>query len=350
MGDKVKVGVIGIGFMGSTHFRIHQQLDKADVVAIADINEKKLQGDWSSIVANIGDGDNTKPMDLSGVKTYTDGMDLINDPDIDMVDICVPTFLHKKYAVAALQAGKHVLCEKPLGRTSADAKEILEEAKKSKGFFSTGLCIRYWPEYQHAYKLYKSGELGKVKSATFKRTSPSVMGNAWENWYVNPELCGGALLDLHLHDTDFVQYMFGKPESVTSFGVRGVISDNGIDHAVTKYNYADGKFVTAEVGWESDKATPFEMSFQIVCEKGTIRLSETGYKIIRPDGSVEEPTPADPKLPTGWHVELDYIHSSILSGKAPVDYLPLEEMSDAIAIIEAEEESIDKKSTVEIKY
>jgi len=350
MSKKVKIGIIGLGFMGTTHFQIHQQLGKSEIVAIADVDERKLSGDWSAVVGNIGDFDYSKPINLEGIRTYKDAMDLINDPDIEMVDICVPTYLHEKYAVAALEKNKHVLCEKPIGRNLDEARKITEAAEKSSGFFANGLCVRHWPEYRHAFELYSSGKLGKVKSAVFKRVSPSIHGNAWEDWFMKEELSGSALLDLHLHDTDLVRYFFGKPVSVTSFGMLGFRSDTGIDHVVTNYDFNDNTLIIAEGGWDSAKATPFEMSFQIVCEKGTIRFSELGYKIIHENGRVEEPAPADEKLPTGWHVEIDYFLSCILNNEKPDKYLSTEEMRDSIAIIEAEELSIKEKRTVEIKY
>ena len=350
MSKKVKVGIIGLGFMGTTHFQIHQQIGKSDIIAVADVDEKKVKGDWSSVIGNIGDMDFTKPVDMVGISAYSDAMELIANPEVEMVDICVPTYLHEKYAVAALKAGKHVFCEKPIGRTFQEASRITEEADKSDKYFSNGLCVRYWPEYRHAFELYSSGELGKIISATFKRVSPSIDGNAWENWFMKEELSGGALLDLHLHDTDLVRYFFGRPQAVTSFGMKGFRSDNGIDHVFTHYDFGDGSLVVAEGGWESTKTTPFEMSFQIVCEKGTIRLSEFGYKILYEDGRIEEPKPAQENLPTGWHVEIDYFLTSILSGVSPDKYLTTGEMRDSMAIIEAEERSITEKRSVTVKY
>jgi len=75
--NRVKVGVIGLGFMGTTHFNIHRQLGKSQIVAVSDVNESRLKGDWSSVVGNIGDSDYSKPVDMDGVKTYTDAMDLM---------------------------------------------------------------------------------------------------------------------------------------------------------------------------------------------------------------------------------------------------------------------------------
>ncbi len=350
MGEKVKVGIIGLGFMGTTHFQIHRQLGKSDIVAVADIDNRKISGDWSSVVGNIGDMDYSKPVNMEGIKAYPEPLDLINDPAVEMVDICVPTYLHEKYAVAALRAGKHVLLEKPVGRSFEEAKRITEEAAKSGKFFSNGLCVRYWPEYRHAYELYSSGKLGKVVSAAFKRVSPSIHGNAWEDWFMKNKLSGGALLDLHLHDTDLVRYFFGRPESVTSFGVKGFRSDEGVDHIFTNYNFGDGTLIMSEGGWDPAKATPFEMSFQIVCENGTIRFSELGYKVIWEDGRVEEPKPAAENLPTGWHVEIDYFLTSLLKGEKPDKYLSLEEIKDSMAIIEAEERSVREGRSVKVRY
>ncbi len=350
MSDTVKVGIIGLGFMGSTHFRIYKDHSMAEIKAVADIDDAKLQGDWSKIIANIGDADNNVPVDMAGIQTYSDALELINDPEIDLVDICLPTYLHAKYIIAALKAGKHVMCEKPIARNTEEAREILEVSNNVDNFLMIGMCIRLWPEYQHAYQLLKSGKLGSIKSATFKRVSPSIAGNGWEDWFMKEKLSGSALLDLHLHDTDVINYFFGKPNKVTSFGLKGFRSDSGIDHVFTNYEYDDGKLVFSEGGWAAAGSTPFEMSFQIVCENGTIRLSETGYKIIYENGTIETPTPVKPGLPTGWHVEIHYLLKCIADNKKPDNYMTIEELVDSLTIIEAEEKSIKEHKTIEINY
>ncbi|HBE03801.1 MAG TPA: hypothetical protein DC049_15205, partial [Spirochaetia bacterium] len=132
---KINVGIIGLGFMGSTHFRIYQKNPKARLLALADIDPAKRRGDWRKICGNIGDGDNTRPVDLNGIKTCAAADDLINNPEIDLVDICLPTFLHKEYICKALAADKHVFCEKPIARTLTEAKTVTALAKKAKGLF-----------------------------------------------------------------------------------------------------------------------------------------------------------------------------------------------------------------------
>ena len=347
--EKVRVGIIGFGFMGTTHFGIYNDNAKAVVTAIADVDPQKRQGDISTVVGNIGGGDNSIPVNMDNIKVYSDGMALISDPDIDLVDICVPVYLHKQYAMAAIAAGKHVICEKPLARNCRDALEIVNAAKKSERIFMTGMCIRFWPEYEHTYRTIKSGVSGKLYSATFKRLSPDIDGNGWENWFMKSELSGGAIFDLHLHDTDFIRHLFGMPQAVTAFGARGVRSDNGIDHVMARYDYGDGSLVTAEGGWDAAKNTPFEMSYQIVCENMTFRFSETGYKVIHADGTVEEPAVSDAALPTGWHREIDCLLDCIANGTEKDTHMDLDNVVDAIRIIEAEMASVDSGKAETIK-
>jgi predicted dehydrogenase len=277
-------------------------------------------------------------------------MSLIQDPEVELVDICLPTFLHKQFIEAGLAAGKHVFCEKPISLTTTEAREILSIVKSSDKHFMVGMCIRFWPEYRHAYEVVKSGKIGKIKSATFRRISPNISGISWENWFMKEKMSGGGILDLHLHDTDAIRYFFGKPERVTSFGMKGFRSDSGIDHVVTCYDFGNDLLVYSEGSWAPAAATPFEMSFLIVGEQGTIRLSETGYKIIYEDGKVESPVTAREGLPTGWHVEIDYLLDCIQKNVPPVDYLALEETVESLSIIEAESRSIREKSTIEVKY
>ncbi|MBF0244164.1 MAG: Gfo/Idh/MocA family oxidoreductase [Planctomycetes bacterium] len=346
MKKQVKVGIIGLGFMGTTHLDIYRNNDKARVVAIADTDPAKRKGDIRSVVSNISGGDNSQLLNLKGIKVYAEGLELIADPEVELVDICVPVYLHKPYALAALAAGKHVLCEKPLARNSADAGEIAKAAAKAKGKFMVGMCIRYWPEYRHALEILRSGRAGKIRSATFKRVSPNIDGNGWQNWFMKSELSGGAILDLHLHDVDFICELMGVPKSVSAFGAKAIRSDSGVDHVLARFDYGDGRLVTAEGGWAPAKGTPFEMSFQIVCEKMTLRLGAEGYSLLHEDGQMERPEVATPGLPTGWHVEIDHLLNSVLENRDPG--MDLSGVVRAIRVIEAECESITANKAVVI--
>ena len=344
----IKVGIIGLGFMGTTHWGVYRGLKNARIAAIADVDAKKRRGDVSAVVGNIGGGDNSKPLDLAGVKVYDGAAALIADPAVDVVDVCTPTPDHADIVCAALAAGKHVFCEKPLCRDAAQLRRIVAAAKKARGFLNVGLCVRAWPEYRHAYEYFSSGKAGKMKSATFKRISPSVDGNAWRNWFMDGKMSGGALLDLHVHDADEVNYFFGMPRSVTAVGAAGVVSKGGVDHVVATYDYGDGTLVMAEGGWAPAKGTPFEMSFTIVCEKATLKLDASGYRVYPVTGK-----PIAPKLdikagPTGWHQELAYFVNCVARGVKPEKYQTLDSVLDTMKLVFAEERSVETRRPVRL--
>ena len=347
---EVKIGLIGLGFMGSTHWRIYEALPQVKVVALADVDPDKRRGDVSKVAGNIGGGDNSRPLDMTGVKVYEDAFAMIAAADADIIDICVPTPDHSKYLLAALKAGKHVFCEKPLCRDLRQLAEIRGAVGRSDRFFNAGMCIRAWPEYDAAKRIIDSGEVGAVKSALFRRLSPSVDGNAWRNWFMNGEMSGGAALDLHLHDTDFVCHLFGRPRAVSSFGVRGVVSDGGIDHIMTVYDFGDGKLVTAEGGWCAPQNVPFEMSFQIVCEKATLKLDASGFHLYRNDGRIEVPNTGDASLPTGWHRELKYFTDCVRENTPPVRWQTPDSVFDSLMVVMTELDAAEKGERTEVQY
>ena len=219
-------------------------------------------------------------------------------------------------------------------------KKIVAAAKKAKGFFNVGLCVRAWPEYRHACEYYRSGKAGKMRSATFKRISPSVDGNAWQNWFMDGARSGGALLDLHVHDADQVNCFFGMPKSVTAAGARGIVSKGGVDHVVATYDYGNGTLVMAEGGWAAAKGTPFEMSFTIVCEKATLKLDASGYHIYPVKGKPISPKVDAKAGPTGWHQELAYFVSCVAKGVKPDRYQTVDSVADTMRLIFAEERSV----------
>ena len=207
----VNIGVAGMGFMGATHIKAYLKIPGARIGAICDAHRLPIDGDLSSISGNIGDGKPLK-LDMTQVKAYLNFDELLADPSIDLVDLCVPTPQHHPLSLAALRAGKHVICEKPLARTPEQCREIVVEAAKSKGFFMPAMVMRFWPEWAWLKDAITSGSYGKVLAARFRRVSAPP---GWSKAsYFKGNDSGGALLDLHIHDTDFIQFCFGRPKSV----------------------------------------------------------------------------------------------------------------------------------------
>lgn len=331
---KVKVGCIGVGFMGKMHFGCYKKHSKAEITAIADVDDAKLSGDWSKIGGNIDDA-SAKNVNLKGIKKYKDASELIADDDVELVDITLPTFLHMQYAIEALKAGKHVLLEKPMALTVAEADKILEVARRAKGKFMVAHCIRFWPEYEYLAQIVKGKKYGRVKSAIFKRrTVAPVWG--WQNWLMNSKRSGGGILDLHIHDTDYIQSVFKTPRKVESAGVTG--PSGGIDHIVTNFDYGKNMLVSAEGGWSFHGAYPFEMAYTIIFDKATVEFStshDPTVTVYTSGGKLETPKI---EAGDGYHREIDYFLNCILKKVRPKT-VTAKDARNAVYLVKAEEKS-----------
>src|SRR6266545_4638438 len=155
----LNIGLVGLGFMAATHIRAYRQVEGARVAALCNPSGRHLDGDFTNVAGNVGATDPVK-LDMAGVKATKDFTDLLNDPGIHAIDICAPTRAHQELAMAALRAGKHVLCEKPLARTSPVAREIVAEALKAKGIFMPAMCLRFWPEWSWLQETVVSNRFG----------------------------------------------------------------------------------------------------------------------------------------------------------------------------------------------
>jgi predicted dehydrogenase len=107
-----------------------------------------------------------------GMKVYRALDEVLADPEVELVDLCVPTALHPKQAIAALKAGKHVLCEKPLALSAAQARKIVQAAESASGFFMPAMCMRFWPGWSLLKQVVGGKPYGKVQAASFRRLSP----------------------------------------------------------------------------------------------------------------------------------------------------------------------------------
>lgn len=140
---KVNVVVVGLGLMGVTHLKAYQMVNSSQIVAVVGRSRLPVNGTLAGASGNVGGADSIHlgPQ----VKVYRRFEDVIADPAVELVSLCVPTPLHASQAIAALRAGKHVICEKPLARSSVIAREIVSVAQTAKGFFMPAMCMRFWP-------------------------------------------------------------------------------------------------------------------------------------------------------------------------------------------------------------
>ncbi len=340
---KVNVAVVGLGFMGVTHLKAYQKIKGARIVAVCDSVKQPVNGLLSSVSGNIRSADT---LDLGrSLRVYQQLDALLADPDVDLVDLCVPTPQHVPMAVAALKAGKHVVCEKPLARTAAQARQIVTAARTAKGFLLPAMCMRFWPEWAWLKDAVTDGRYGKVLAARFRRVSETP---GWSrDSYFDGAMSGGALLDLHIHDTDFVQFLFGRPTSVFSSGLTRF--SGAIDHVVTQYQVANGAVVSAEGTWLMTAGHGFNMCYTINFEKATADFDLTrGADALKLFEDGRKPRVVRCKGPDGYSGELRHMIESIQTGKAPTIVTPEDALS-AVEICEAEEKSISTGRPVRLK-
>ena len=343
MANKLKVGIIGLGSMGSTHLDIYSKIKEVEVIAIADSIQSRLDGS-SKAEGNISGQAEGGVTGLSAIK-YLNGMELIENPDIDIVDICVGTDLHFTFVEAAISKGKHVLVEKPLARTYDEAKKIIQLAEQSSKYVMSAMCLRYWPAWVFLKEAIDSNAYGKCLSLNFKRQT-SFPGGAF---YSDHNQCGGALLDLHVHDTDFVNYCLGLPEAVFSQGYKG--PSGGIDHIATHYIYNQSDLsplVSSEGSWTMQEGYGFNMSYTANFENGTLSYLLEQDETLKLFRSGSEPESINLKEGMGYEFEIRTFVDEILSGNSTNLDL-LRQASETVAIIEAEKTSIETCSLVSIK-
>ena len=337
----LRIGIVGWGFMGKMHFRCYKSDTNVEVTAICDVDAKQLQN-ASGVTGNISGAEDD--LDLSNIALYSDLSKMLAEEKIDALSIASPTFLHASQTIEALNAGVHVFCEKPMSLNSGDCREMAEVAKQSGKTLQIGHCIRFWPEYVQAKEIIDSQKYGKVLAATFQRLSLTPTWS-WDNCFLDGKRSGGAMLDLHIHDTDYVQYVFGMPKEVFS---RGVIGPSGeFDHTVTQYFYGNDCVITAEGGWIMAPGFGFEMSFKIMLEKATLVYSsaqEPTFQIFPIDGET-----IIPEIPTGDGYSFEIQHFiDTLSGKAVPSIITPEQSGDSVKIIEAEKESIRNNDKISL--
>ena len=337
----LRIGIVGLGFMGKMHFRCYNSLNNVEIIAICDADTSRLQ-DTSGVAGNISGAEDD--LDLRNIALYSDLSKMLAEGELDALSIASPTFLHASQTIEALNAGVHVFCEKPMALNSGDCREMAEVGKQSGKTLQIGHCIRFWPEYVQAKEIIDSQKYGKVLAATFQRLSLTPTWS-WDNCFLDGKRSGGAMLDLHIHDTDYVQYVFGMPKEVFSRGVIGLSGE--FDHTVTQYLYGNDCVITAEGGWIMAPGFGFEMSFKIMLEKATLVYSsaqEPTFRIFPIDGET-----IIPKIPSGDGYSFEIQHFvDTLSGKAVPSIISPEQSGDSVKIIEAEKESIRNNDKISL--
>jgi len=343
----INVGIAGIGFMGMIHYLAYQKVGGAKVRALCEQEKKRLAGDWRDIKGNFGPRGTM--MDLSGIDRYPNLDELIADPNLDLIDVCLPPSLHAKVAIAALKAGKHVFCEKPIALNPADAKRMVDTARKAGKQLMIGQVLPFFPEYKFAYEAITSGRYGKLLGGHFRRI---ISDPLWIPDFYNPSTVGGPMIDLHVHDAHFIRLVCGMPTWVQSVGsIRGEV----VERFSTQFHFADKDLVvTAASGVINQQGRPFVHGYEIYLERATL-LFDSGGLIKEPAGAVPLSVLSDdgkvqrPKLRAGdaFADELKEVIRSV-RGNTPSKLLAGELACDAVVLCQKQTQSVQRGRPVKV--
>jgi len=308
----MKFGLLGYGFMGGAHLAALQRINGVEVKSVG--SRTKPSAD-APVRGNLDLPSGPLP---ETVTWFSDWRQVIEDPEIDAVDICLPTNLHKEAVLHAFKYGKHVFCEKPMALTSADCDELLEAAQKSGRAFMVGQVLRFMFPYRYAAAFVKEMGREHIKSCTLQRSAGYP---GWGGWLGKEEYSGGAILDLLSHDLDQALSLFGDPETVTGTSL------GPVDTLQAKLRYSDGLDVEVVGGW-FEAYVPFSASFSISAENESLTFREGKLLRRQGDKDIAIEIPADDD---GYFAELAYFVECCRNNVVPVLCLP-RESAEAVRI------------------
>jgi predicted dehydrogenase len=301
----ITLSILGAGFMGSAH--------AANYDALGD----RVRVKW---VASRSADRAAKVAGTVGAEATTDLEQALRDPEVDAVDVCLPTGMHRAIAERALGEGKHVFLEKPIALSIEDADAIVAASERSGRVFMVGLVLRFWPEYVELQRRVAGGELGRPLAVIAHRLSPPA---DWNDWMSDPAQSGGTPVDMMIHDFDQMNWLLGTPRAVYA-------REPAPGHVVATVEY-DGAAGVAEGSMGMPRSYPFSSNIRVLCERGAAEYAfsaapaEDGGNIgassaarglrLYPDG--EAPRTVDVASADPWGPEIAYFVDCVLDGRAP---------------------------------
>lgn len=272
----MRIGLIGCGGMGTIHNHaltaLAAEID-ITVTALADCRAEFL---------------NRAAASWPQAKCYQEGFKLLEQESLDAVHICTPSYLHAQMVKRALEKGMNVFVEKPVCLTEAECQILEKKQKITQKSVMVGQVIRFFPEYRYLKNVFTDGKYGKLKSIIMRRVS----GNptwGFEDWFHDPQKSGSVILDLHIHDTDFLRYLLGEPDSIEVSAAR--FPSGLVNQIITTYTYKD-VFANAEGIWDVSEKIPFEASYRACFEQATIVFNgrnNPSLTIYEGNGSIKVP-------------------------------------------------------------
>lgn len=312
----LKVALVGVGGISGAHIPAWEERRDAELVALCDIRAEQMEK-------------------YKNKHCYTDFDEMLKNERIDILDICLPTYLHAEFAIKAMNMGINVICEKPVSLNAADVARVYSTAKSNNVKFMVAQVLRFWPEYSIIKEIYDTGKYGRLLSGHMGRLGVRPKWS-WDGWMMDENRSGLVPFDLHIHDLDFIVYAFGKPKEFKDYRAR---SENQ-DYINSIYEY-DGFFITTEAAWY-DAPYPFAANFRFQFEKALAVFENHEMTIYEKDGKIFKPVSqsgedtGDIGLPksNAYANEINYFADCVLSGAEP-DRVKPAELETVISILKA---------------
>lgn len=314
-GRKLKVVLAGAGGISGAHIPAWEAMEETQLTALCDIRPECME----------------KYPDKNH---YMDFEEMLEKETPDILDICLPTYLHADFAVRAMERGIHVICEKPLSLKAEDVERVYNVAHRNHVHFMVAQVLRFWPEYELVKEMYDSGKYGKLLSGSMTRLG-NMPGWSWDNWMRDEKRSGLVPFDLHIHDLDFMVYAFGAPLKTQAHRVRRPEQD----YLHATYEFPEF-FITSEASWYA-APYPFAGNFRFQFEKA-ILANENGVCVLYEDcGAIRNLTDPGVKDTGGINLpksnayanEIRYFTDCVLEDRFP-DRVKREELEAVIHILE----------------
>ena len=309
----LKIGLVGCGGISGAHVPGWQALDDCEIVAICDVRQEMMDK-------------------YPGPRQYLSFDEMLQKEELDIVDICLPTFLHPDYAIKAMEKGINVLCEKPISLNRDDVERVYAAAEKNNVKFMVAQVLRFWPEYEKVKEFYDNKTYGKLLCGRMQR-----LGNtpkwSWDGWMQDEARSGYVPFDLHIHDLDWIVYTFGAPKNHTVYRNQRVEQD----HLTVNYEFGDF-YINAEACWNW-APTPFSAGFRFQFEEavveynGDMTVYQNDGKIIKLGADGGEAGVINLPKTDAYGDEIKYFRNCVVNGTDP-EKVKAHELATVLDIID----------------
>ena len=322
----MRIGIVGSGSMGRVHAAAWTTTDASLVAICAEPGTRPVE-----LAAQVG-------------ATATATLDELLAA-VDVVDICAPTHLHHDIALAAAAAGRHVVCEKPLARTSSQAREMIVACRDAGVQLHVAHVVRFFGEYVAAKGAVERGAIGTPAVLRYARSTYQPRGRA-DDWFADPVRSGGLLLDLMIHDIDQARWVAGDVDTVYARSLAFQRPGTGADHCLAVLRHDGGAVTHLEASWAYPQPV-FRTRFEIAGTTGVLdhdsdRDAPVRTVLAHAEAAADVPVPASPMAESPYVAQLRHFLAVLRGETAPV--VTAHDGLAALLVAEAAERSLHTRA------